>query len=66
MDINQTYCNHHFAMYTYVKSSSCTSKTNTLLYNIVISQVLKRKKPMKVKNGKLKITNNALGNSIIT
>lgn len=38
MDLNQTYCDNHFTVYTYIKSFSCIPKTNTVS---TISQFLK-------------------------
>ena len=30
MDVNQTYCGDHFAMYTNIKSLCCTPETNIM------------------------------------
>ena len=32
MNVNETYCGDHFAMYTYIKSLCCTPETNVMLY----------------------------------
>ena len=37
MDVNQTYCGDHFAIYSYVESLCCTSETNIMLYVNYIS-----------------------------
>ena len=37
MDVNKTYHGNHFTIYTYIKSSCCTTKTNTVLYVSYVS-----------------------------
>lgn len=37
-DVNQTYCNDHFTVYTYTESLSYRPKTNILLYASYISK----------------------------
>ena len=32
MDVNETYCGDHFAIYTNIEPLGCTPKTNTMLY----------------------------------
>ena len=32
MNVNQTYCGDHFAIYTNIKSLYCTPETNVMLY----------------------------------
>ena len=32
MDVNETYCGDHFAIYTNIKSLCCTPETNIMLY----------------------------------
>ena len=37
MDVNQTYCGDHFAIYTNIESLRCIPETNIMLYGNYIS-----------------------------
>lgn len=37
MDVNQTYCAVHFTIYTYIRASCCTPKTDAMLHVSYIS-----------------------------
>lgn len=47
MDINQTYCGHHFAKYTITESLYCMPETNVMLY-VSCALVKKRQQIPKV------------------
>ena len=34
MDVNQTYCGNHFAIYAYIKALYCIPKTNTIYMSL--------------------------------